>query len=379
MKQQKNHVKMTYDIVFKKFFTDKPEMLKLILKHFLEIDSIKEITITNPEIPELEETGLERKKKEKQVFKVHPNKNLMKQQVHSSGLTKNLGKSHQEKTLIEDEIIKPKDKEELIFLDSSLPAESREGKRVFLDLRVKLSTGEDINVEMQSYYGEKFLSRILYYWSKLHSQSLKAGESYNKVTPSYSLIFTEKPFLDKKVRDFMSSFSIKRDKEPYILFNKDLRIVIVELSKLNKSRSDLLDFKELWCYFIKESGNLTREDCEYLSRYKELEEAMKHFYKLSEEEKIKQAALDKYLTELTHELDRQGIEEKLEKGMKEGIQKGMKEGVVKGIEQGREQGRKEGKADLILKMLEKGCSIFELSKMTDLSESEILKLKNGSK
>ena len=330
-------VKMTYDIVFKKFFIDKPDILKLVLKHFLSLDSIQDIIITNPEIPELEEKGLKKKKKLN-----------------------------------------------LSFLDSSLPVETLKGKRVFLDLRVKLSTGEDINVEMQSYYEEKFLSRILYYWARLHSQSLKKGENYNKITPTYSLVFTEEPFLNKRIKNFMSSFSIRRDKEPYVLFNEDLRIVIVELSKFKKSRVDLFDFKEFWCYFLKESGKLTREDRESLSRHKKMEEAMEHFDKLSNEERIRRnRELDEHMSEVIYQLNKQGIEEKLQKRMKQGMEKGMKQGMKQGMEkgmkQGLQQGRQAGRKELIFNMLKKNLEIKLISEVTGLSENEILKLKKGLK
>jgi len=43
-----------------------------------------------------------------------------------------------------------------------------------------------------------------------------------------------------------------------------LKIVIVELSKLDKERKDLINFKEKWCYFLRKSGQLTGEDKEYL-------------------------------------------------------------------------------------------------------------------
>ena len=49
-------------IIFKKFLIDKPKILKLILKHFLDLDGIQEITLTNPEIPELEEISKKEKK-----------------------------------------------------------------------------------------------------------------------------------------------------------------------------------------------------------------------------------------------------------------------------------------------------------------------------
>ena len=183
----------------------------------------------------------------------------------------------------------------------------------------------------------------------------------------------------------MSSFSIKRDEEPYILFNKDLRIVIVELSKLDKAGADLFDFKEFWCYFLKKSDNLTKEDRECLSRHKELKEAMKHFDRLSQEDKLQQIALAQHMTEVIHDLDKsgwikQGREEGREEGMQEGIEQGMQQGIEQGMQQGMqqgiEQGMQKGREDLVLKMLEKGCSVLEISQITDLSEAEILELKD---
>ena len=124
-----NYIKMTYDIVFKKFFTDKPKLLKLILKHFLSIDSIQDIIIINPEIPELEEA----KHKEKQLIEKNQEKSLTTEKNQEKSLTttgnnQNAGENNE-------------NTKEFSFLDSSLPAESRVGKRVFLDLRVNSLQG----------------------------------------------------------------------------------------------------------------------------------------------------------------------------------------------------------------------------------------------
>ena len=53
-KQETKGIKMTYDIVFKKFFTDNPHLLRKVLEHFLEIENIEDIVITNPD-PELKD------------------------------------------------------------------------------------------------------------------------------------------------------------------------------------------------------------------------------------------------------------------------------------------------------------------------------------
>ncbi|MCY4321280.1 MAG: Rpn family recombination-promoting nuclease/putative transposase, partial [Bdellovibrionaceae bacterium] len=239
-------LKLTQDIVFKSFFSRNKTLLISLLKSFLPIpDKITDVEILNPD------------KYEKQ------NKLILKNQL---------------------EIKNP-----------SLYSSALNKKEIVLDLRVKLSTGENINVEMQTISQEFFLKRILFYWAKLYSQDLKKGESYSKINPAYSLIFTSFPLLDKKIKDFTSSFSIRRDKKPHLLFNNDLKIVIVELSKLSKSCDELLDLKEKWCYLLKESGSLTKKDYNYLSQDEEIKMALKQFNKLSKEEELYQKAFSEQI------------------------------------------------------------------------------------
>ncbi|MBC6415212.1 MAG: hypothetical protein GDA46_02330 [Bdellovibrionales bacterium] len=53
MKKQKNHVKMTRGVVFKKFFVDNPDILKRVLRYFLNIPEIMKLEIKNPHIQEV--------------------------------------------------------------------------------------------------------------------------------------------------------------------------------------------------------------------------------------------------------------------------------------------------------------------------------------
>ena len=150
----------------------------------------------------------------------------------------------------------------------------------------------------------------------------------------------------------MSSFSIRRDKKPYELLNEDLKIVIVELSKLNKFYDELLDLKEKWCYLLKESGNINKEEYRYLSKDKEIKMALQHLKKLSKDEELYQKSLTEEINLLAYNLDRRGLFE-------EGIQKGM---------QNKQQ-------EIVLNMLKEGFKISTVSRVTGLSEVEISKLK----
>ncbi|MGG3689676.1 hypothetical protein, partial [Caldifermentibacillus hisashii] len=57
---------------------------------------------------------------------------------------------------------------------------------------------------------------------------------------------------------------------------------------------------------------------------------------------------------------------------KKGIEKGRKEGIREGIE----KGIKEGKREIAKKMLMEGADINFIVKMTELTESEVLELKD---
>ena len=148
-KETLDFLELTQDIVFKSFFSRYKQVLISLLKSFLPLRSeIKGIKILN-----LEETD-----------KI--NNQLAK---------------------------KIKQSKSLAFKETALYPESLNKKQIFLDLRLKLSTGENINVELQAVRQKHFLKRILFYWSKLYSKDLGRGEDYHKIRPAYSLIFTTFP------------------------------------------------------------------------------------------------------------------------------------------------------------------------------------------
>ena len=81
-------------------------------------------------------------------------------------------------------------------------------KRIVLDLRVKLSTGENINVEMQSTSQAHFLKRILFYWANLYCQDLEKGQNYDKINLAYSFVFTSFPVLDPQIKEGLKATAL---------------------------------------------------------------------------------------------------------------------------------------------------------------------------
>ena len=161
----------------------------------------------------------------------------------------------------------------------------------------------------------------------------------------------------------MSSFSIRRDKEPHQMFSEGLRIVIVEMSKLTKSCDELLDLKEKWCYLLKESESLTKEEYRCLSQDEEIKMALKHLKKLSKDEELYQRAFTEQINLVAYNLDRAGL-------LEEGLQKGLVQGKLEGKLEGEFNKQKE----IALNMLKESFEVFVISKVTGLSEDEIIKL-----
>ena len=128
-----------------------------------------------------------------------------------------------------------------------------------------------------------------------------------------------------------------------MLLNEDLKIVIVELSKLNKACfGESLDLQEKWCSFLRESSALKEEEIRLLSEDRDMGKALKHLEELSRDKELFYKALSRENSEAAYDLNKQGwIEEGIERGREEGIERGREEGIERGREEGIERGREE--------------------------------------
>ena len=69
-----------------------------------------------------------------------------------------------------------KDIQHIDLLDSlSLPYLNIEDKHSIFDMKLKLNTGEKINVEMQGFCEKHLLKRVMFYLSRLYTEGLGKG------------------------------------------------------------------------------------------------------------------------------------------------------------------------------------------------------------
>ena len=307
----------TVDIVFKKLFIENPDLLSSLLESFLPLkSSIKNIEIKNPDM-----TG-----------------SLQPQSQKSST------SSSQTPSKLEFDLE-----------DSTIYPEELDKKMVVMDLKVKLGSGESINIEVQTSHRHGFTRRILFYLAKLFTTDLQKGNDFKKIKPAYSLIFTTFPLFDE-FKEHLSTFSMIRETHPHVRFSESMRIILVELPKFQKSMDKPFDLSDFWCYFLLKVGeNLTKEEKAFLLKNKDTKMALKHLAKMSQNEILRERALEREKNWVAYHLEKEGLlNENMEKGIKKGIKK--------------------EKQAIILTMIELNYSESEIAKVVKCPEDEIKKL-----
>ena len=102
-------------------------------------------------------------------------------------------------------------------------------KGIALDLRVALTNGEQIDVEMQSQPRPAGRERALYYWARLYGGQLTRGDQYVELRRCVVVLITDFNELDSE--RFHSTFRVQETHDHSTLTDQ-LEIHLVELPKL---------------------------------------------------------------------------------------------------------------------------------------------------
>ena len=355
IKSSKPFIDLRQDLMFKLFFSKNERVLLSLIQSFIVFP--KGETAKNLRIQ---------------------NKEEIKNWFKSGGVQKKQGKRGK----------KQSEKVSVTLEDSSVYPDFYKGKGIVLDLLVGLNTGEKVNIEMQTVNQIDFIERILYYWASAYKQSLKKGEPYLNLKPTYSLVFVNFPIFRDKTEDFLNGFSICSKKPPHFTLTNHFDMTIVDLSRFAELEREIsrnwLDMAYFWCYFMNNSASLTENEKEievlFMSQESEtFKIAVDNLKSLSTEENVRFAELqrEKVIRDsisLVHGARyamKKGRAEGMQQGMQQGMQKGMQQGMQKGIAEGLQKGMQQ----VALNMLKEGLDITLICKMTGLSKKEIKNLK----
>lgn len=215
-----------------------------------------------------------------------------------------------------------------------------------LDIKAKLNNNINCNIELQLVDKKNIEKRLLFYWSKMYTSSIKKGEDFEKLQKGIVVLISDYNLDNLKENgNFMTKWQIREEKTPQLILTDVLEIYIIELRKVSKDENENNTLKA-WLEFI--------NNPEVKSKMGDKEELIKAREILEDMSKTKR---ERYLAELREKyiMDKHAIHAA-------GYDKGLQAGINK------------EKLEMAKKMKEKDIEISIIEEITRLTKEEIEKL-----
>jgi predicted transposase/invertase (TIGR01784 family) len=272
---------------------------------------------------------------------------------------------------------------DLTYLNTEQLGFSNNERRAVYDVYCTTKEGERFIVEMQKAKQENFRDRALYYSSFAIQDQGQKGTKNNTVYWDYKLspvyvvgildfVMDDSP---EKVDHMITKVQLMDDLNE--VFNKNLNFIFIEMPKFRKEESELETFMDKWLYAIKNLGKLDDKPAALT------EAIFKRFFEVAEIAAFSKTERYDYEENLKNCNDWFSVmntakKDGLEEGEAIGIEKGRAEGEAIGLQKGEAIGLQKGETIGILKtakkMKEEGLDASVISKLTNLSVDEIVKL-----
>jgi len=129
-----------------------------------------------------------------------------------------------------------------ILENKSFIADIMGGKSCSLDVRARLKNGSMVNVEVQLRDKKNMDRRSLFYFSKVYTSDLEAGEDYIELPNVIAINIVDYNF--PKTKDFHSTFRLREDTEQDIILTDALEIHFINMVKYRKQSKDKQKFDD---------------------------------------------------------------------------------------------------------------------------------------
>ena len=201
---------------------------------------------------------------------------------------------------------------------------------------------------MQIVESEDIIERMLYYWGKLYTRNIKAGEDYSELKRTIVILIADFEVKGLEEQGYHSKWKIIEKKKRKTILTNDLELHILEIPKIKVEGTEKTDLIK-WLKFIDNPKS------------KEVEEYMKENVAIKEaNEKLDKMLEDEHLRKIAEWREMAIIEEN-----------SMKKSAYR---KGEERGRKLEKIETAKKLKELNVDINIIMQSTGLTKEEIEKL-----
>ena len=269
--------------------------------------------------------------------------------------------SEENKPLLQDFLecildLTPQQVLDLEFMDKELTKEEFSDKTGILDVKLKLTDGTVIDIEIQASWNASFVKRTLFYWAKMYTADFKAGESYDKLHRCIAINIIADGF---RLNDAIHSEYLLQEKTAHTVLTDVLEVHFLDLQAAKKAkeeekaagkRGQLIN----WLRFIGATNRKERAMIATKSPVLQMLNEKIDVLTLSPTERKLYESRMKLKSDITTISESQYYA-----GREEGIQQGMMQGEAK------------GKLETAKNLLAMGLSIENIVKATGLTVQEV--------
>jgi len=298
--------------------------------------------------------------------------------------------SEENKPLLQDFLecildLTPQQVLDLEFMDKELTKEEFSDKTGILDVKLKLTDGTVIDIEIQASWNASFVKRTLFYWAKMYTSDFKAGESYDKLHRCIAINIIADGF---KLNNAIHSEYLLQEKETHTMLTDVLEIHFLDLQaakgegKTEGKRDQLIN----WLRFIGATNRKERAMIATTSPVLQMLNEKIDILTLSPTERKLYESRMKLKSDITTISETQfsaGVERGLAEGKSLGLAEGEARGKLLGLAEGKSLGLAEGEVrgsrqkalETARNLLVIGLSIENIAKATGLTVQEVETLK----
>ena len=276
----------------------------------------------------------------------------------------------------------------LELMDKELTKEEFSDKTGILDVKLKLTDGTVIDIEIQASWNASFVKRTLFYWAKMYTADFKAGESYDKLHRCIAINIIADGF---RLNDAIHSEYLLQEKTAHTVLTDVLEVHFLDLQAAKKAkeegkaagkRGQLIN----WLRFIGATNRKERAMIATKSPVLQMLNEKIDVLTLSPTERKLYESRMKLKSDITTISETQfsaGVERGKSLGLAEGKSLGLAEGKSLGLAEGKSLGLAEGEVrgsrqkalETARNLLVIGLSIENIAKATGLTVQEVETLK----
>ena len=289
--------------------------------------------------------------------------------------------SEENKPLVQDLLecildLTPQQVLDLEFMDKELTKEEFGDKTGILDVKLKLTDGTVIDIEIQASWNASFVKRTLFYWAKMYTADFKAGESYDKLHRCIAINIIADGF---RLNDAIHSEYLLQEKTAHTVLTDVLEVHFLDLQaaktakekgKATGKQGQLIN----WLRFIGATDRKERAMIATMSPVLQMLNEKIDVLTLSPTERKLYESRMKLKSDITTISETQfsaGVERGKSLGLAEGKSLGLAEGKSLGLAEGEVRGSRQKALETARNLLVIGLSVENIAKATGLTVQEV--------